>query len=370
MEGSGKGLYISDISWDAPSGGSASFRKVKGIFLAEDPVVLETKNGNLYMNLRLSDRTGRLPAKIWDNVDSAYKIISESPYVSISGELRTYRDMPQIVIDSLSPAASGDIRIEDFLPHTPHSISDMWKELKRIIKGMRTGAPRALLDAIFSDDKVRRAFKHAPAAKNVHHAYIGGLLEHTLSVTRLCKEISAHYGSINREILLTGAILHDIGKIEELSFSKPPIDYTDRGRLIGHIALGMNIIERFMALVPIDSGSCDAQLILHMVLSHHGEREMGSPVVPMTEEAMILHFVDNMDSKINYIQQLKRERPVKEGAPQWTAYQRLLERRFFIHDMQQGDTVANNDVINGGDEGLTGSHDHADDALCGNTLWK
>jgi len=197
------------------------------------------------------------------------------------------------------------------------------------MKGVKDPVLSGLLGFIFRDRRIAAAFRAAPAAKRMHHAYIGGLLEHSVSVARNAVQVSRLYPQIDRDLLVTGAILHDIGKIDELRYDAPPIDYTDRGRLLGHIAIGLTIVEGFCPLLEDTSGAGERiSALKHLILSHHGQREFGSPVLPMTEEALVLHLIDDLDAKLNFLAGLKKTLPA--GRRSWTDFQRMLDRYLFL----------------------------------------
>ncbi len=320
-----KGNYVSDIK-DAN-------QEVRGVFLVEEKSLLETKNGDPYVAMSLSDKTGRIAARIWDGAVAAFNSFDAGDYIFIKGISQAFKSQIQLRVLSVKSLEKSLIDIKDFLPHTKFSIDAMWDEFGRILKSIKDRELHDLLKAIFEDKTIQDEFKRAPAAKRMHHAYIGGLLEHTLSVAKLAKMISRYYPWLDSDLLLCGALLHDIGKIEEFSYDAPPIDYTDKGRLLGHLVIGTNIIERFLTLTCMDKEGQKAKLLLHMILSHHGHKEFGSPVLPMTEEALVLHLIDDLDAKLNFLQGLKEENPTDDY--NWTKYQSLLERSFFLPGIRE-----------------------------------
>lgn len=322
---SNKGHFVAEIQ--------AANSKVQGIFLVEEKNILETKNGAPYAALVLSDRTGKISARIWEDGKSLFDLFEKGDFLFIKGEGAEFRGAVQVRILEVARIDADTVDIRDFMPHTAFSIDDMWKELMRYKREIKDPELRSIIHAIFDDHTIGHLFRRAPAAKKMHHACIGGLLEHTLSVVRLAKFMLKNYPWLKRDLLIAGAILHDIGKIEEFSFDRPPIEYTDKGRLLGHLVIGANIIERFSSLVHPKGTTETVRLLTHMVLSHHGQREFGSPVLPMTEEALVLHLMDDLDAKLNFMQGLKDQGPASQY--KWTDYQALLGRYFFLPGLDQ-----------------------------------
>jgi 3'-5' exoribonuclease len=224
--------------------------------------------------------------------------------------------MQSLAADAVDPT--------DFLPMTGRNIDGMLERLMQITAGLQTPYLRALFEAFWQDNEFVQQFKRAPAAKKMHHAYIGGLLEHTLSMVLLTERIAGHYNGVNREMLLAGAVLHDIGKVRELAY-RFRIDYTDEGRLLSHIVIGLQLIDAKIKEVK-DFPPEEAFLLKHMVVSHHGTREFGSPELPKTIEAVLLNYIDEMDSKVNGIREFIAADESGEG---WTAYHRLWGRQFY-----------------------------------------
>ena len=284
-----------------------------------------SKNGP-YWYLELQDRTGKIPGKIWYPVSKQYPSIQEESFVKIQGQVDSFRDNLQIIVNKLSLLDQQEISWSDFLPSTTTPPEVLLKELEDLcFKNLKYKPWKKFCGLILRDENLREKFISAPAAKNIHHAYRGGLLEHTLNVCKICLKIADLYPDLDREILVVGALLHDIGKIEEFSGDISP-DYTDKGHLLGHIVLGINIIETFLKKVT----DLDQGLILHLkhiIISHHGEYEFGSPKRPKTKEAMVLHFADNLDSKMNLMNSMIQE--INQDEDNWTKYQRALGRRIF-----------------------------------------
>ncbi len=314
-----KGIFISDL----PDSG-----RVEGLFCVASKVMLETRNGNPYLALVLLDRTGEVQARVWDAAQETASLFEKGDYLWVQAEAQVYRDTVQLKISGMERVPPEQVDHTDFLPSTPEDTVALWSEFRRYMAGISDPVLGVLLREVFSDRQTATAFRAAPAAKHMHHAYLGGLLEHSVSVARLARTVCGEYPDLDRDLLLSAALIHDIGKTEEFSFDAPPIDYTDRGRLIGHLVLGAEILDRFTQKAEIPRDHPRIMAIKHLVLSHHGQREFGAPVLPMTREAVVLHLLDDMDAKLNYLNRLSHELPPGDYA--WTQYQRPMERFFFL----------------------------------------
>jgi 3'-5' exoribonuclease len=229
-----------------------------------------------------------------------------------------------VVIKQMGPIPADRVDPADFLPQTSRDIEGMFDRLLRITDSIKTDFLKRLVDAFWKDKEFVRKFKTAPAAKKMHHAYIGGLLEHTLSMVSLADKIAGHYSGVDRDLLLAGALFHDIGKIDEFEYQFR-IDYSDKGRLLNHIVIGMKMVDE--KLLEIEQFPEDQVLLLkHMIVSHHGAREFGSPEPPKTIEAVLLNYIDEIDSKVNGIRDFIASEDPNET---WTSYHRILERHFY-----------------------------------------
>ncbi len=290
----------------------------------------ETRAGKPYLRLGLADRSGEIGGPAWENAEALEPICAVGAIVRVSGQVQTYDGRLQIQVKDVVPAEDGSWEPDDFFATSLRDRSVMQEELEQVISGVRLPHLRTLLKRIFGDGRTGPLFQEAPAAKGIHHAYLGGLLEHSLSMARVAGALADHYAGIDRDLLVTGALLHDIGKVEELIISSGVIDYTDAGRLKGHLLIGCEMIGRVAREIE---GFPDELLthLQHLVLSHHGRLEFGSPVVPMTAEALLLSFIDDMDAKMNLVEQLSRK--VKAETPQWSEYQRSLERFLLLRPL-------------------------------------
>jgi 3'-5' exoribonuclease len=295
---------------------------VQGVFLVQQKEVRQKKTGEPYLSLVLSDRTGDLEAKMWDNAQEAMGMFERDGFVRVKGMLQTFQNRLQLTIHRIQPVPESEIDIADYLPASKRDRNEMFAELRSWIASMTDPHLKALLETIFADEAVALAYRTAPAAKSVHHAWIGGLIEHVLSLCNLAKFTAAHYPDVDFDLLLTGVLLHDIGKIAELNYARS-FGYSTEGQLIGHITLGIRMVEDAIRKVPGFPPALQ-DLVVHMILSHHGALEFGSPKLPMFLEAMLLHQLDNLDSKMECMRaHAERDR---QTAGVWTGYNAPLER--------------------------------------------
>jgi len=289
-----------------------------GHYFCKQKQLMKSRAGKTYMSLRLQDKTGNVDAKVWD-LNNDIQNFEENDFIKIEALVLIYQGEVQLNVKKIKKSKEGEYNPADYVPCTSKDIETMYSELVGYIKTINNSYIRKLLDSFFvQDDNVISAFKKRSAAKNIHHSYMGGLLEHTLSVVKLCDFMSNQYGA-NRDILISTAMLHDIGKIEELS-EFPNNDYTDNGQLIGHIVIGTEMItEKIKNITGFPEQL--ASLIKHSILSHHGEYEYGSPKRPKTIEAFILHCADNTDAKVKVYQEAI-ESDNTQGC--WAGYNKML----------------------------------------------
>jgi 3'-5' exoribonuclease len=308
-----KSPYISELQ---------SNQAVTGTFLVHSKEVRQKKNGDPYLSLLLGDRTGEVDAKMWDNVADVVDAFDRDDCVRVKGLLSIYQNRPQLTIHKVQRVSEAEVDPSDFFPVSERGLEEMFAEVQGIIAGIGNPHLKALLEAVFGDQQVALLFRRAPAAKFVHHAYLGGLIEHVLSLSKLCRFAAAHYEDIDLDLMLAGALLHDVGKIHELSYDRS-FAYTSEGQLLGHIVIGIRMIEEKLRALP-DFPPRLRALLEHMVLSHHGELEFGSPKVPMFPEAMLLHYLDDLDSKMDCMRSLIAQDRQVEG--EWTGFSQPLER--------------------------------------------
>lgn len=299
--------------------------EVKSVFVVARKELRKTKAGAPYLALELADKSGKVDARVWDNALRYKDAFAEQDYIAVSGRVEKYREQVQVVVNSLRRCSDDEVDVSDFLRVVGTDRVALEGELRQAAEEIGNLHLKGLLLAFLNDPEFMRLFTSAPAAKNYHHPYIGGLLEHTASTVRICRLLCDLYPDIDRDLLVAAAMLHDIGKVHELAYEKA-IDYTDAGRFLGHLLLADQMLREKMAGMP----SFPPELALrlrHAVLSHHGELEWGSPKRPKTLEAIVLHHVDNLDAKVNSFREIV-ERSVESESP-WTDVKNLFKRPLY-----------------------------------------
>jgi 3'-5' exoribonuclease len=301
-----------------------SGQSVKEKFALTKKIVKDKRDGGYYAILEFSDRTGSIDGISWDS--DLLADISAGDFVFITGNVAEYSGRLQVVISSISNVADAEVDALDFLPRYTGDIDQVMDDIRAFKARVKESALQQLLDSFFDDKDFVGLLVLAPAAKKVHHAYLGGLAVHTLSVLRLLDNIMSVYGFLNPDLLITAGILHDVGKIYEYNY-KQRIDISDEGRLLGHIVIGSKMVaERIEQIADFPA---DLKLkILHMILSHHGEAEWGSPKPPLFPEALVLHFVDNLDAKMEMMKQVVDKH--RGENKKWSDYHPFLEREIFL----------------------------------------
>ena len=308
-----KSPYVSDLQPE---------QIVHATFLVAHKDVRQKKSGDPYLSLILCDRSGELDAKMWDNAAEVLDAFQRDDFVRVKGLLQIFQNRPQLTLHKIQLVPESEVDVSDFFPASKRDREEMFGELQGWIAGMANPHLKSLLEAIFSDPQVALAYRTAPAAKSVHHAWIGGLLEHVLSLCQLARFAASHYPEIDFDLLLSGVILHDLGKIHELSYARS-FAYTSEGQLLGHIVIGMRMVDETLRQMP-DFPPRLRDLLLHLILSHHGELEYGSPKIPLFPEALLLHHLDNLDSKMEAMRaQVEKDRLV-DGV--WTGFNSALGR--------------------------------------------
>lgn len=300
---------------------------VTSYFLAKQIQVRQRRSGEPYLSLVLTDRTGEVPAVMWEGVDESVRSLSDGDVVKVQGVLGSYHGEPQLTVIRARKAGPDEISPDDYLPRSDGDPAVMLAALDQAVEGIGEPNLNRLLREFFADSATRAALAAAPAAKTIHHAVLGGLLEHTLSVVGLCRLLADHYPAVNRDLLVTAAILHDLGKIKELTWDRV-FDYTDPGRLLGHITLGALMVEERVRTIP-DFPPALATGLLHCILSHHGELEWGSPKRPKTLEAIVLHYAENLDGKVNSFLSFAKRYPDPQH-PGWTVFNKALDRYLYF----------------------------------------
>lgn len=278
-----------------------------------------------FLTLVLMDRTGEILARVWEQGPELAEVFEEGDVIKIQGEVEEFRDRRQIVVERLRLAQPEEYTLEDFLPSTKRDVEAMWRTLEEAIEGLENPHLKALCQAVFGDEEFAASFRRAPAARRVHHAYLGGLLEHVAELLVLARPLCRLFPDIDRDLLVAGILLHDIGKVREFTYERE-ITYSDAGRLLGHVLLSDEMLVSHLARME-DFPEELALRLRHMVLSHHGRYEWGSPRRPKTLEACALHYLDNLDAQVNRFQQLIARRP--DRTKPWTEYDTLLRRYLY-----------------------------------------
>jgi len=299
--------------------------EIASLFVASEKQMRTARNGTVYLDLRLTDKTGEISAKMWENAVQASAGFQSGDVVYLRARTEIYKERMQLSVTEIMAVPRGGFDPGDFLPVCPFDLELLSERLNKLVAGMSEGPLRRLCEAILADPEIMTRFKLAPAAKSMHHAYIGGLLEHTVSVMTLAYRICNHYPELDRDLLIAGAFVHDIGKIDEYVYDTH-IDYSDAGRLIGHLVMGTQIIEDKVR--AIEGFPAETSLLLkHLILSHHGETQFGAVRLPSSREAFALHEADDLDAKINAISRILAS-PGDEDS-RWTGFETIFGRRFF-----------------------------------------
>jgi 3'-5' exoribonuclease len=295
---------------------------ITGFFCVSAKGVRSKKDGAIYFALTLADRSGQIEARMWETAEAGE--FASGDVVKLRGQVCRYNEKLQVNVERIRRAEAGEFDLGDFVPKTERDVEELWAELNGYVESFTEPHLKALLRSFLDDAEIAAALREAPAAKSMHHAWIGGLLEHVVSLLGVCDLAAKHY-AVHRDLLLTGAVLHDIGKLHELRWGTS-FDYTLEGQLLGHITIGVGMIERKMAALG-DFPPALRVLVSHMVLSHHGRYEFGSPKLPMIPEAVLLHYLDDMDAKMQTMRnEFARNVAAGRGADEVTDWVRSMER--------------------------------------------
>ena len=282
--------------------------------------------GGQYLALTLSDKTGSLEARMWEEFASAMATCGEGCFVKVQGKISRYQTRYQITIDRMRLAAGSEVDTADFVPTTRFDVAEMWAELRGYVDAFVNSDLKRLVFAFLDDEDIARAYREAPAAKMLHHAWIGGLLEHVVGLIRVCKATAPFYPEVDPDLLVTGAILHDIGKIRELSWGSS-FSYSLEGQMVGHISIAQGMLREKMAGLP-DFPQKLRILVEHMILSHHGKYEFGSPKLPMTPEALLLSALDDLEAKMQAVRnEFARDEASGKSAGELTEWVRSMDRQ-------------------------------------------
>ncbi|MBZ5579254.1 MAG: HD domain-containing protein [Acidobacteriia bacterium] len=291
-------------------------------FLVNAKEIRQKKSGELYLSLMLGDRTGEVDAKMWDNVSEVIDSFDRDDFVKVKGLIQVFHNRPQLTIHKMRRMDDTEIDYADYFPSSRRDAGEMWSELCGLVGQMSNPHLKGLLQTVLGDPEIAARYRRAPAAKQIHHAYLGGLLEHVLSLCTLARLTAPHYPIVDCDLLLTGVVLHDIGKIYELHYERG-FSYSTDGQLLGHISIAMRMVGDKLRELP-DFPPLLRSLVEHMILSHHGHLEFGSPKLPQFPEALLLHYIDDMDSKMECMRALIENDRQVEGC--FTTYSGALER--------------------------------------------
>ena len=310
-----KDFYIRDC-------GQRENQTITSFFVVASKQVKAKKNGEVYLSLILADRSGQLQANMWDNVADTLDAFDQDDFVKVKGVIHKYNGRWQITIHKLRRLEDSEIDYTDYLPKTSKDIEQLWKTLGDFVESFQNPWLKQLVQAFMADEMLAAAYKCAPAAKTLHHAFVGGLLDHVVSLFTVCDLAVRNYPQVNRDLLLTGAFLHDVGKVHELTYQRS-IAYTTKGQLLGHMIIELEMLHEKLAHVPGFPENLRI-LVEHLIISHHGQYEFGSPKLPMFPEALMLHYLDDLDSKMEAMRaQFEREAELETA---WTSYNPSLGR--------------------------------------------
>lgn len=302
-------------------------QSITSYFLVCEKEIRNTREGKSYLRLELGDRTGTIEARMWDQFESAAKEFARDDVVKVQARVEIYRNRPQLALLQLRRARAEEVDLADFLPHTKEDIGKLWAQLLEHANSIADPWLQKLVSTIIADPAIAERYKRAPAAKVMHHAYLGGLLEHVISLCGLARHAAAHYPELNLDLLLTAAILHDVGKLDELCYDRA-IGYTVEGQLLGHIIMELDTVNKVMDRIEGFPARLKT-VVQHLLISHHGEYEFGSPKLPMIREALVFHYLDDLDSKLAAVRAAMAR---DSGEEEWSAHSAALGRKFLRLD--------------------------------------
>jgi len=301
---------------------------VRTSFLVRSKELMQSRNGKPYLAMQLGDRTGAIDTRVWEDADRLTDTFGEGDIVAVFGKTHFFQNRLQLVVDHLVPLAPEEVKLEEYLPSSGADLNAQYEELVEIFRGLENHWVRDISLGLLEDPEIAARYKLCPAAKTIHHAFIGGLLAHSLQLLRMADAVLPLYADIDRDLVLFGCAFHDFGKIYELSYDGN-FNYTDEGRLVGHIAIGVQLIDRKIRAIPEFPKSLEWHL-KHLILSHHGKLEYGSPKRPHTIEALFVHHLDDMDSKINSVQTFMK---AEKNAARWTAHHKAYDQYYYKPDV-------------------------------------
>jgi 3'-5' exoribonuclease len=313
-----KSPFVTDLSTE---------QNITTFFLVHEKEIRNTREGKQYLRLELGDRSGTIEARMWDQFEAIAKEFGRDDFVKVQARVEIYRNRPQLSLLQVRRAKPEEVDLADFLPHTKEDIAKLWAQLLEYASSIENPWPKQLVEGIISDPTVAACYKRAPAAKTMHHAYIGGLLEHVVGLCGLAKQVVEHYPELNADLLLTVAILHDVGKLEELCYDRA-IGYTTEGQLLGHIVMELETVANAMNTIAGFPANLKT-VVQHLLISHHGQYEFGSPKLPMIREALVFHYLDDLDSKMAAV---RASLSSDSGEDEWSTYSPALGRKFLKLD--------------------------------------
>jgi 3'-5' exoribonuclease len=303
---------------------------IEDVFLITDKQLRANRQGNLYLQMELRDRTGCISARLWNAGEHLFRLFEEGDFLLVKGKVQLYQGALQVILSHFDRIEPEKVTLADFLPHTDADVGRLLEKLRGFVTRTGNIHLKTLMQCFLIDEEFVHAFCAAPAGVRNHHAYVGGLLEHVVNLMDAGERIAPVYPELDRDLLLTGIFLHDVGKLRELHYSRA-FAYTDEGQLLGHLVIGVEMLTEKIARVMQLTGELFPQEILlrlkHMIVSHHGSYEFGSPRLPMTPEAIALHYLDNFDAKVHSFARDIREDGNSSAA--WTAFNTALQRRLY-----------------------------------------
>lgn len=321
-------LYIKDIQ---PG------QQLNDTYMVTQPVLRNTAKGDLYIAMFLSDKTGKVNSRLWQATEELYQTIPSEGFLTIRGKSELYQGNMQIVVNDLQVVEPDQVRLMDYMPRTEKNIGEMFEEVKSILGTIENPDLKHLTGAFIEDQELMKQFCIAPAAMQMHHNYLGGLLEHTLNMLNVAQVLFPLYPKIQKDLVITAILLHDIAKTQELSYNIG-FSYTDRGQLLGHIIQGTQLITQKADALKAEGKTVNQDILdalLHIIVSHHGQYDFGSPKLPATPEAFMVTYIDNLDAKMNQTETLIQNDQGDGG--NWTSYQRSLETKLYRNRVLDND---------------------------------
>lgn len=301
------------------------------VYLASGKQLRPNRNGDLYLQVELADRTGSVTARVWNAGDALYKSFADGDYVRVSGTAQLYQGAMQVIATRITRTDASEVDQTDFVAEPGVPVDQLLRRMQTLLRSQANPHLKALAECFLMDNAIMEKLCRAPAAVKHHHAYLGGLLDHIVSLMNVIDRVVDLYPQLDRDLMLTGAFLHDLGKIDELEYDRAALGYTDEGQLLGHLVMAVSMLdEKLREVEKLTGEKVPEETVLrlkHMIVSHHGQYDFGSPKVPMTPEALALHYLDSLDAKLHSFDQLMAEDPNIESS--WTIYHASLGRKIF-----------------------------------------